>query len=259
MGAFDMNRILLSLIAVVFLLSGPAYAGVPVSCVNCSTNFMDALQQVHNVKELAQLIEQTSQSITQTEAQLHMVVQNMERYANMVQNTRKLPERMTTQVQDNFTRLADLSKQLKTHRGEASALNQIFSATYASRTAIRELASVPRDSYGEAARTYDQWVGKWSDEVDRSQKAQFAASGEQIHEIENEAKELAGKTTELLKTPEGQMQALEAGNTLALMQLQEAQKLRYLLAVTAQASAGKDEKAEKEDQKAREDWKDFLR
>lgn len=253
-----MRRIFASVIIGVFLFCCPAYA-VVVTCTNCSTGILQSLERVTNLKQLGELLKQVDQAILQTEQQIRMVQQGIERYANMVQNTVKLPQRIVGRVQGSFSRLAALGKQLSTLKGDAYALNQIFSATYAGRSALSDLANVPRDAYGEAAHTYNEMAGKWSEEVERSQREQFKVSGQQLDELEREAEELEQRMGELLNTPDGQMQALEAGNTLAAMQIQESQKLRQLLAVMAQASVHKNMKDEKEEQMARETWKQFFR
>ncbi len=94
--------------------------------------------------------------------------------------------------------------------------------------------------------------------MDRSQQAAFQESGSQISDIEQKSTELDSQMNDLLQTPDGQMQALEAGNQIAAMQLQESQRLRMLLAVSAQASTQKQMKDEKTEQMQAEAWKDAL-
>lgn len=248
------------IILIAFMLvttSTRAQSGV-VWCTNCSDVFTQALDRVTNIEQLTQLYQQVDQAMQQTQQQITMVQQGIDRYANMVRNTTSLPGQMRSKLQGTFGQLSSLTQQLNVQRGDASALSQIFSATYAGSGAIRDLARAPKEGAGAAADTYRQMREKWGDEVDRSQQAAFQESGSQISDIEQKSTELDNQLGDLLLTPEGQMQALEAGNQIAAMQLQESQRLRMLLAVSAQASAQKQMKDEKTEQMQAEAWKDAL-
>jgi len=194
----------------------------------------------------------------QTQQQITMVQQGIDRYANMVRNTTSLPGQMRSKLQGTFGQLSYLTQQLNVQRGDASVLSQIFSATYAGTKTIRSLAQAPKEEARTAADTYRQMREKWGDAVDRSQQAEFQESGSQISDIEQKSSELDSQLGDLLLTPDGQMKALEAGNQIAAMQLQESQRLRMLLAVSAQASVQKQMKDEKIEQMQAEAWKDAL-
>ena len=58
--------------------------------------------------------------------------------------------------------------------------------------------------------------------------------------------EFESQVSELLSTPEGQMQALDAGNQLAGMQLEESRNLRALLASYIQTISQIEKKREME-------------
>lgn len=64
---------------------------------------------------------------------------------------------------------------------------------------------------------------------------------------------------QLLATPDGQMRAIQAGNQLASIQIQEARQLRELMATTAQSSLAAQMKAEKEGQMEQELWRDMTK
>ena len=98
-------------------------------------------------------------------------------------------------------------------------------------------------------------VDRWGENVDRSAEALFQLSGEQLRVMVTDTPALEAHIDELLSTPEGQMQALVAANTLASMQLQESRQLRELMATMSQAQLSSQMKAEKEDQLSKEQWR----
>lgn len=55
------------------------------------------------------------------------------------------------------------------------------------------------------------------------------------------------------------MRAIQAGNQLASIQIQEARQLRELMATTAQSSLAAQMKAEKEGQMEQELWRDMTK
>lgn len=229
-----------------------------VYCTNCSDIFTQSLEHVTSIEQLSQLYTQVSEALKQTEQQIQLVQQGIEQYENMVKNTVNLPDSIRNKIQGTFSKLTSLTQQLDLQRGDASALSQIFKSSYSSTDSIRDLAKSTKDNMAAASSTFDEMRKKWSDEVDRSHQAAFQESGMQINDIEQKAAELDSQLNDLLMTPDGQMKALEAGNQIAALQLQESQKLRSLLAVSVQASVQKGMKDEKNEQIKQDAWKDSL-
>lgn len=248
------------------LISSKESNAMIVHCTNCSETFTQALERVTNLEKLQQLYKQVSEAMTQTEKQITMVQQNMDRYKNMVQNTAKLPMSVLSSMKGTFGQLSSLSQGLNLQRGDASALSQIFKATYTNRDTIRNLfksskpdgAPMTEEERAESEAAFLRMRAKIESEAEQAQEAAFQESGGQIEEIEQKAAELDSQLNDLLLTPDGQMKALEAGNQIATMQLRESQRLRQLLAVSIQSSVQRDMKAEKEKQLEEEDWKAAL-
>lgn len=238
----------ISLIAFLSLASPyPAFAKT-VWCTNCSEKFTQALDRVTNVEQLRNMVADYQESVQQTIQQVRMVQQNIEQYANMVQNTVALPMEIYGKVHGTFTRLANLTSQLQTSRGDLSAMAGIFRNIYAESDKMASLATLPLD---ELQKTVDNWGAN----VDRSAEALFQLSGDQLRVMVTDTPALEAHIDELLSTPEGQMQALMAANTLTSMQLQEARQLRELTATMSQAQLSSQMKAEKEDQLSKEQWR----
>lgn len=234
-----------------------------VTCTNCSQMFTQALERVTSLEKLQQVYKQVSEAMTQTEKQITMVQQNMDRYKNMLQNTVKLPMSVLGSMKGTFSQLSSLSQGLNLQRGDASALSQIFKATYANRGAIKDLfktskpdgAPMTEEERAASEAAFLKMREQIEKGAEQAQEAAFQESGGQIEEIEQKAAELDSQLDDLLLTPDGQMKALEAGNQIATMQLRESQRLRQLLAVSIQSSVQRDMKDEKDKQIHEEAWK----
>ncbi|MGE4538406.1 MAG: P-type conjugative transfer protein TrbJ [Desulfovibrio sp.] len=237
-----------------FGITQNAEAQYVVTCTNCSDTFTQSLDHVTNIEQLSQLYTQVEQSLQQTAKQIELVQQGIEQYENMLQNTAKLPSSFASKLQGMLSKLSTLTQQLDLQRGDASALSQIFKATYKSVDDIHDVMSSAKDSMTEV----NSLRKKWSEEVDRSHQAAFQESGMQISYIEQKASDLDSQLNDLLTTPDGQMKALEAGNQIAAMQLQESQRLRSLLAISTQANVQKAMKDEKNEQLSEEAYKDAF-
>ena len=217
-------------------------------CTNCSEKFTQALDRVTNVEQLRNIVADYQESVQQTIQQVRMVQQNVAQHANMVQNTIGLPAEIYGKVHGTFTRLADLTSQLRTSRGDLSAMAGIFRNIYAESDKMASLMTLPMDDLQKTVDT-------WGENVDRSAEALFQLSGDQLQSMVRDTPALEAHIDELLSTPEGQMQALMAANTLTSMQLQEARQLRELTATMSQAQLSSQMKGEKEDQLQKEQWR----
>lgn len=80
-----------------------------VYCTNCSDRFTQALDRVTNVEQLRQLAKEYEQSVQQTVQQIALVQNNIEQYANMLQNTLSLPQNLLNQAKQDLNRLAILT------------------------------------------------------------------------------------------------------------------------------------------------------
>lgn len=218
-----------------------------VYCTNCSDRMVQMLERVTNVEQLATMSKSYSEAVEQTAAQLQMVQQNIQQYANMVQNTMQLPKNLIARVASDLSKLASITSSLSTMRNDISGLGRIFDALYQSQSALKDLALTPYSAAQSGSSLYRETWDKWSKRVDDSTRATFQLSGKQLKDLEDSG-ELENYINQLLQTPEGQQQAIMAGNQLTAMQLQEARQLRELLATHIQAQLASQMKEEKESQ-----------
>ena len=238
-----MKRLINIFVLVLMLFCGNAsisYAqsGV-VWCTNCSSEFTQALMNSTSLSQLSELASQVDQAMQQTQQQIQMVQNGANQLQNMVKNTTGLPTSMISKAQGMFSQLTSLTKQLNVNRGDASAMNQIFSATYSSTGAIRSLAAPLKSQAAASGTKLSQEKDTMNDDVFSGQQAAFDASGQNLDDLEQQAADLDQQMSDLMQTPEGQMQAIQAGNQIAAQSLGESQKLRGLLAVSIQANAKK--------------------
>ena len=232
----------------------PAYA-YTVYCTNCSDKFTQALERVTNIDQLKTLMNQYQEDIQQTTQQIRMVQQNVEQYANMLQNTAQLPQNLVNELKGNLTRLASLSSQLKTERGDMVSLGDVFNNLYPEQASFGNMAgATPEQMEAANAQYHKQW-DEWAKNVDRSTQATFQLSGQQLDDLQKDPEKFQGYIDNLLSTPDGQQKAIMAGNQLAAVQVQEARQLRELIATQAQSTVAAQAKSEKEDQKREEQWR----
>ena len=244
--------IIAALAAIIALLSAGAAQAMVVTCTNCSETWTQAMERVTNLEELQTAINQYREAITQTQQQIALVQNAIKQYENMIQNTLKLPDQLLGQLKATLGKLAAETVSLNLQKGDLMAMGQVFDQIYPSVDIMKSLAGGLSDLSPE-----ELWR-KWSEEVDRSSQATFQVSAMQLKDLAENSSALDAHIDTLLKTPEGQMEAISAGNQLAAVQIAEAQKLRALLATTVQSSVQYDAKREKEEQLAHENWQNFI-
>ena len=255
-GVF-MRKCLLSF-ALLLLLSSPAHA-LTVTCTNCSNMLVQALDRITNMEELSTLMNDYQESITQTAQQIRMVQQNIEQYANMVQNTMQLPANLVNEVKGSLTRLSLITSKLKTQRGDIVALGEIFNSLFPELNFLGGLASSAPEQVAAANAKYRAQWDKWAEAVDQASQATFQLSGQQLQELQSDSDRFQQYLDNLLSTPDGQQKAIMAGNQLSALQVQEARQLRELMATQVQSSLSSQMKAEKESQMSQEAWRDTLK
>jgi P-type conjugative transfer protein TrbJ len=109
-----------------------------------------------------------------------------------------------------------------------------------------------------ANQQYQALSQQMTQEVDDRTMATYQVSAKQLQDLQN-AGALENHINGLLQTPDGQMQAVQAGNQLASLQLTEQRQLRELLATQAQAQAAAQAERDKKDQIKRSWWQRATR
>ena len=221
-----------------------------VYCTNCSNNMIQAIERATSIDQLKELSKQYAEDLEQTEAQLRMVQQNIEQYANMFQNTKQLNPNLRAKLKDSFIQMARQQTALKTQRGDIQALSEIFAQAYPN---YAELSGMVTSGSGQDEYR-EQW-DNWAKEINRASEATFQLSGAQLEELQADSATFDQYIDDLLNTPEGQMQALQSGNQLAALQLRENRQLRGLMATSIQSGITQDMKNQKEREASEALWR----
>lgn len=227
-----------------------SFAAAPASaiyCSNCSTVFVQALDRITNLSQLSTMTSQYTEDIAQTLQQVKMV-------QNMIQNTAALPSQLRGQLSGQLAQLASLTNQLNVKRGEQNALAQVFNTLFPDQSEFANLVGAASAQIEAANQQYQTHYENWSREVDNASMATFQVSGRQLEELQN-AGMLEGYIDSLLNTPDGQMQAIQASNQLAALQIQEQRQMREMMATSAQSALAAQMKNEKQDEISKERWK----
>jgi P-type conjugative transfer protein TrbJ len=245
-----MRKIIIALSVTLWLaVSAAPGQALTVACVNCSDNWTQQLERITSLEQLRSLLNTYQEAIQQTQQQIALVRNNLQQYENMLQNTKNLPSSLLNEVKGRFSSLARLTSQLNTQKGDIFAMSQVFDEVYPDLGLLKNMAG---DSSTEEA-----WK-KWSEESDRAAEATFQLTGSQLKDLADNSQALDEHIGKLLSTPEGQMEALQSGNSLAAIQVDELRQLRALMATNIQAVTQMDMKAEKREQLSREQRKIIL-
>ena len=225
--------------ALLLTLASPAHS-MTVYCSNCSNEWVQAMDRVTNVQQLSTAIDQYSQAVTQTEQQIRMVQLNLQQYQNMTQNTQNLSPAQLSALQGEFRKLATLQSQLQLQRGDLGAMERAYQDLYPGYDAMSNQSNAQ----------YQQRWRQWSNESDRAYQATFQTTGRQLQDLQN-ADDFDNRVQELLQTPQGRMEAIQAGNQLAAMQLRESREQRSVMNQYFQAQMQAASKAEQDAQARR--------
>ena len=229
------------------LMASPSFA-YTVYCTNCSTQWVQAMERATNLQQLAKLADQLVQEVSQTEQQIRMVQQNIERYQNMIQNTKNLGPEVLSQLSGEFRRLGNLYSEIETRRGDMEAMRRAYRDMYPSYGGLSD----------EQGGKYQQRWQAWSAEVDRANRSTLEQSGRQLKDLQ-EADKYDSTIQRLLNSPQGRMEAIQAGNQLTAIQLQEARELRALMATSLQEQAAVNAKREKIEQAREEQYQRLFK
>ncbi|MGL4209457.1 MAG: P-type conjugative transfer protein TrbJ [Candidatus Adiutrix sp.] len=223
-----------------------------VHCTNCSDKWTQNVERVTNLEQLSNLINIYREAIEQTQQQIALVQNNIKQYENMLQNTKNLPSQMLNEMQGKFSELAQLTNNLSLQKGDYMAMGQVFDEIYPGLDLIKSMAG------GDGDISIEELWYKWSAESDRAAQATFQLTGSQLKDLTENSGALDQHINNLLATPEGQMEAIQAGNSLAAVQIAELRELRLLMATNIQATTQMAMQDGKRNQLSEQQLRDLL-
>ena len=207
------------------------------ACTNCSEELMEIVRH-------AETIAQWVTEFEKLDSQIRM----------MEQNLKQLPDWLKDHPIEGMKKLAQLTGEATSRKADQNAMIQIINELYPNQSMFADLAGATDEQIEEANAKYQKIYEDWSSQLNEGVLATFQVTGRQLKEM-TENGELETYIDNLLKTPEGQEQALEAANQLAAMQLKDSIAMREIMATMAQGQASVAAKAEKQEEMSREAWR----
>jgi type IV secretion system protein TrbJ len=229
-----MKKAIVVHILLLCILTNPAHsAPYVVQCTNCSDIFTQMLSYITEAEQLSEAVATYDELINQTLQNAEMIQQAYDRYSTMLKNTASLPETIKNKLTSEFRELVTNIQDIGSFYGDIGALHQIFDDLYPDYESLaNEITSAAK--LPDRIAAYRERYEEWTNQANEATKRVFSLTGQQLQDLVYSG-EFESQVQELLSTPEGQKEALDAGNQLAGMQLDEARHLRALLATHIQA------------------------
>lgn len=191
--------------SVFFAAPQPARA-IPVVCTNCSTMIQQALQYAKEIETAVNTANQLSTQINQ--------------YNEMIKQGIALPDRIVGQITGDLQKVVDVYNSAKVLGRNLSTLDDQFKSKFKSYQDWQN-AGFTADTWNNA---YTQWS---EDSADNVQTA-LQSAGINVSTFDDESASL-DKIVNDSQSATSRLAAIQAGNQIAAMNVQQLQKLRDLL------------------------------
>jgi P-type conjugative transfer protein TrbJ len=193
-------------------------AGIPVTCLNCSNLFTQALEYIKDIEQLAEAVKQYEQLVQQTE--------------NAITNTMNLPSNLLPNLQSQIRAAVANVNRLNSYKADMDALYTIFTDTWPELEDIKVDGVLMKDRIAAKQNQFK----KAAEKMDNILQSNFQLSGQQLQDLEDSG-DFDSYLDDLLSTKKGRQQAIEAGNQINALTVHEMRQTRALLANYVQAQA----------------------
>ena len=211
------NKIRTTIVLLSFItLVNVSVAGIPVTCLNCSTIFTQLMEYIKDIEQLMEAVKRYEQLVKQTE--------------NMVKNTMNLPSNLKSNLESQVTTAVDNVTRLKSYKADMDSLKNIFTNTWPELRDLEIDDILMQDRVEMQLKQFSNAVEK----IDNVLQSNFQLTGQQLQDLQD-AGDFNGYLDDLLSTKEGRQQAIEAGNQINALTVSEMRKTRALLANYVQA------------------------
>ncbi|MGD9826928.1 P-type conjugative transfer protein TrbJ [Desulfobacter sp.] len=191
-------------------------AGIPVTCVNCSTSFTQALEYVKDIEQMVESVKRYTELVKQTE--------------NAITNTMNLPTNLLSNLQSQIRVAVANVNRLNSYKADMGALLTIFTDTWPE---LRDLKIDDILAQDRIEMQLDQF-SKASEKIDNVLQSNFQLTGQQLQDLQDSG-EFDDYLEDLLSSKTGRQQAIEAGNQINALTVHEMRQTRALLANYVQA------------------------
>lgn len=206
--------VLLSVIT--FVNVNMSMAGIPVTCLNCSNLFTQAMEYIKDIEQLAEQIKQYEQLVKQTE--------------NDITNTMNLPSNLRTNLQSQMRAAVSNVNRLNSYKADMGTLLTIFTKTWPELQGLKIDDILMQDRIKMQLNQFS----KASEKIDNVLQSNFQLTGQQLQDLQDSG-EFEDYMDNLISSKTGRQQAIEAGNQINALTVQEMRKTRALLANYVQA------------------------
>lgn len=193
-------------------------AGIPVTCLNCSNLFTQALEYIKDIEQLAEAVKQYEQLVQQTE--------------NAITNTMNLPSNLLPNLQSQIRAAVANVNRLNSYKADMDALYTIFTDTWPELEDIKVDGVLMKDRIAAKQNQFK----KAAEKMDNILQSNFQLSGQQLQDLQDSG-DFDSYLDDLLSTKKGRQQAIEAGNQINALTVHEMRQTRALLANYVQAQA----------------------
>lgn len=193
-----------------------------VVCANCASEVTAGLQQAQQVLQVAKMVENNI-------VQAQQFATQMQQYANMLQNTKLLSGSEFGNLVQDIQKVRGIINTGKSLAYTASNLDNDFKARFKGLAAYKGAGLLDPD---DIQHRYEAW----SEDTNETALTALKALGAEAGTLDDEAA-LMAKLQERAGTADGQMEAVQVGNELAVATVGQMQKLRSLQMLQVQLMA----------------------
>ena len=222
-----------------------AFAGIPVTCINCSNYVKQALDSITMSNELTTVIHSYQELITQTEKQIYMAEMEAQRLLSLPDN---LMKQGYSEYLMNLSRTLD---NLKMYKGDLSALGDIQRQFYPE---MNDILGIVNSEDPNAVQAL------WQEQMKNSDNLYAAALGISAEQLESMGKSEQNRKNRIddLLAQKNESQIQQAGNQLTGIMVNDVNELKMLASVTLQQESDKNLREQKQAEVNKELWKKAL-
>ena len=200
----------------IIVFTSVSMAGIPVTCVNCSTMFTQELEYIKDIEQMLESIKRYTQLVMQTE--------------NAITNTMNLPTHLKSNLESQIRVATANIGRLNSYKADMATLLTIFTKTWP------ELQNVKIDDILMQDRIEMQLkqFSKAAEKIDNVLQSNFQLTGQQLQDLQDSG-DFDNYLDDLLSSKTGRQQAIEAGNQINALTVHEMRQTRALLANYVQA------------------------
>lgn len=182
------------------------FAG-PVYCTNCATRFGQA-------SELARAVETAVNTGQQLQTQIRQ-------YEDMIRQGLSLADTALDPIADSMRQLSDLYETGVSMAGQMSDFTSEFSDKY------KDFDTFLQEAGGDPERL-QSYYGEWANQTSASARTAMQSAGMNVNQIDGETATLSDLVNQS-QNSDGRLQAVQAGNQISAMLVQQMQKMRVMV------------------------------